>query len=110
VRDGWRRLADLIRAEAARHGSLQDFADAAGLSRTVERLAAAEADAYRQHTIDRLEAVMGWQHGSVDRILEGQQPQPVPDPGWERLAAAWPRLTQRGRRIVLAVVEELLRP
>jgi hypothetical protein len=108
VPQGWNRLAELIRAEVARQGGARAFAESSGIGqRTVERLENGEQSGYRTGTIDRLEAAMGWQHGSVDRVLEGGQPQPLPDPIMAKILDAWPHLSRRDRRVVLALVEAL---
>jgi transcriptional regulator with XRE-family HTH domain len=109
MQEGWRRLAELIRADAAgRYDSLASMARAAGLSvRTIEDITAGRRRSYRETTLYRIEAALGWEHGSARRLVEGSPVQREIDPVFARVRDAWPRLTERDRHIVLAVVEAL---
>jgi hypothetical protein len=62
---------------------------------------------YRETTLYRIEAALGWEHGSARRLVEGSPVQREIDPVFARVRDAWPRLTERDRHIVLAVVEAL---
>lgn len=108
---GWGRLAELIRADAARFRSLAELADTAGLSlRTVEELTAGRRTRYRDTTLHAVESALGWEHGAALRVVEGGRLRREPDPGLARVRDAWPRLSHRDQRIVLAVIDAVSGP
>lgn len=106
---GWRRLAEAIRSDATgRYDTLGQLARAAGLStRTVEELTAGRRTRYRDSTLYAIEAALGWEHGDAQRVVEGGKRQRRPDAGLARIEDAWPRLSERDRRVLLAVLDAL---
>lgn len=111
---GWARLAELIRAEmpAAGYSTVGQLARRAGVSRrTVEDLLAGKRTRYKDDTLYGLETALGWEHepSSVQRVVEGGKPIRVKDHGLARVEDAWPRLSERDRRIVLAIIELMSR-
>lgn len=106
---GWRRLAEQIRAEMpARYETVAQLARAAQLSpRTIEELIAGRKTHYRDSTLYGVDTALGWEPGSALRVVQGGKPRRMPDPGLARLADAWPRLSERDKRILLAVLDAL---
>lgn len=106
----WRRLGELIRADQEQlYGTQQEFADAAGVSlRTVESLLSGQPANYRTRTVADVEAALEWEPGSIQRVLEGGRPRRSPHPELARVARAWPRLSDRDRRLILALVGAML--
>ena len=108
--DDWRRLGRFVAAERARLGlSPAQLAAQIGLSkRTIENVEAGGRDTYRHTTLSRIEDALGWEPGSVERILAGGDPARTRDPVLEQLAVLWPSLTPRQRRAVLELVSAFL--
>jgi hypothetical protein len=55
---------------------------------------------------------MGWRAGSIDRVVNGQNPiveSVQEDPVAERMRELWPALSDEARAVVLRVVELLAR-
>jgi transcriptional regulator with XRE-family HTH domain len=113
VSDGWQRLGRRVKAERGRRGYLTagELAAAAGLSvRTVETIeSGAHTGRPRETTLAKLERALGWQDGSVERILEGGRPRYVTDPLLERVVAVWPQLAGDDQIRVVGLVERLAR-
>lgn len=109
---GWKRLADQIRADAAgRYDTLRQLARAAGLStRVVEDLTAGRRTRYRERTLAGVESALEWEPGSARRVVEGGKPRRLQDPDLARVVNAWPRLSERDRRVLLALLDALSRP
>lgn len=107
---GWERLAQAIRGESGRHyTTLRDLADSAGLShRTVEELAAGRRTGYRDSTLYRIEAALGWSHGSALRIVHGGRPIRGQDPALARFVDNWDGLTVRDRGLLSALLDAML--
>lgn len=108
---GWRRLADAIRSDApARYDTMSQLARAAGVStRTVEELTAGRRTRYRESTLWAVESALGWEHGDALRIVEGRRRRRVRDPGLARITDAWPRLSDRDKRVLLVLLDALTR-
>lgn len=106
---GWQRLAELIRADAvALYRTHERFARSAHLGkRTVEKLLAGQPGNYRPDTVYRVEAALGWEHGSLEDVLAGRDVTYVQDGGLATIEEAWPHLSPRDRRIILAVLDAL---
>ena len=110
--DRWTRLGRLIRAERVHLGyrTLGAFAHAAGVSRgTISNLERGTRDRYQPETVAAVEAVLGWQAGSVVKILGGGKPTREDDADLALILAAWPRLDARARRALRVAAEALRR-
>lgn len=95
---------------AARFDTLTQLARAAHLSvRTVEDLTAGRRSSYRDSTLRAIEAALGWERGDAQRVVQGAQPRRLPDHGLGQIVDAWPRLSERDRAVMLAVLEALRR-
>lgn len=106
---GWARLGQLITAERVRRGhrSLAAFAAASGISKTtLDSLEHARKTNYAPDTIAQLEHALGWQAGSVQRVLAGLEPRPDGDPTLTALLNAWPRLSPGSRRMLMVLAIE----
>lgn len=103
----WERLGALVTAERARqHRTVAGFARAIGLSKaTVDNIENHRRTSYDTTTVAAIEHAMGWQPGSVDRVLSGLQPVPVADADLTAVIDAWPTLSPGARRMlrILAV-------
>lgn len=105
----WKRLGRIVRAERARLGyhSVATFAKAAGLSSTtVDNVENARKSSYRADTIGALELALGWRAGSVQRVLDGHDPEHDPDEDLAAIVAAWPRLSAGARRMLKILATE----
>jgi transcriptional regulator with XRE-family HTH domain len=98
----WREVGESVRrARGARRQTQADFAHEIGLSvRLVGALESGETRSYEPATIDRVEAALGWAHGSVQRVVEGGRPVIEADPYLARVRDAWPRLPPEFRRML----------
>jgi DNA-binding XRE family transcriptional regulator len=89
------------------------FAEAIGLGpRTISSIERAENDNYDPSTIDAIEIAMGWRAGSIDRVVNGQNPivESAPkDQLVERMRELWPALTNEATAVVVRLVELLAR-
>lgn len=103
----WVRLGARVAADRARQGhSAASFAASAGLSSTtIDSIEHARKESYDQGTIAVLEQALGWQQGSVLRVLAGLEPKPVDDPDLTAIADAWPRLSPGARRMLRTLAE-----
>lgn len=75
--------------------------------RTLSDLERGARDTYSAETLATVEAALGWQPGSVRRVLDGGEPARDPDDDLAAILAAWPHLDDRGRRVLRAVAEVL---
>lgn len=92
------------------HRSLAAFAAATGLSRTtLDSIEHARKNSYDPATLAVLEGALGWQAGSVERVLSGLEPLPVEDPDLTAVTNAWPRLSAGSRRMLAILATEAAR-
>jgi transcriptional regulator with XRE-family HTH domain len=108
---GWRRLARVLAEEAkAQRLSWSALARRARVSpRTLFDLRQGDRSSYEGEILDRIETALGWQPGSIERVLEGRAPTRMADPDLARIHHAWRDLPPEVRR-VLADVAEHYRP
>jgi hypothetical protein len=104
----WKRLGATVTAERVRRGhrTLVGFARSAGLSKTtMDSIESARATSYAPATLAALEDALGWQPGSVDRVLRGLSPLMDEDPDLTAVLDVWPQLSAGSRRMlrILAV-------
>lgn len=106
---GWQKLARLIRADApALYKNNRELAIAAEVSvSTIESLKAGRRTSYRDVTLHGIEAALGWEHDSARAVVGGRQVVRQTDRALARVQDAWPHLSVRDRRIVLALVAAL---
>jgi len=105
----WKRLGMMVTAERVRRGhrSLAAFSAATGLSTTtLDSIEHGRAKAYSPSTLATLEHFLGWQPGSVDRVLRGLGPEPEDDADLRALIDAWPRLSPGSRRMLALLAIE----
>lgn len=110
--DRWERLGHLVTAGRLRQGhrSLASFAAVSGLSRTtLDSIEHGRKSSYDPATLATLEGALGWQVGSVERVLAGLKPQPVEDPDLAAVTNAWPRLSAGSRRMLAILAVEAAR-
>lgn len=108
----WKRLGAVVTTERIRRGhhTLSAFARATGLSRTtLDSIENARKAGYSPTTIAALEHVLGWQVGSVDRVLRGLGPLLDEDADLTALIDAWPHLSPGSRRILRRLAVEAAR-
>lgn len=108
---GWGALAKAIDDDRQRlRLSWSALSRRSGVSlRTLYDLRRGERTSYSLETMDRLEDALHWQHGSIERVVDGRRPQRKPDPDMARIEAAWRNLPPAVRR-VLADVAEMYSP
>ena len=112
VADRWKRLGSLVTAGRLRQGhrSLAAFAATTGLSRTtLDSIEHGRKQSYDPATLATLEGALGWQTGSVQRVLSGLEPLQVEDPDLTAVTNAWPRLSAGSRRILAILAVEAAR-
>jgi transcriptional regulator with XRE-family HTH domain len=107
----WRGLAREVDAERERQRlTWPALAKRAGISpRTLFDIRKGERTSYHPESLDRLESGLGWEHGSVERVLAGQAPRRKADPDLARLQNAWRDLSVDVRRTLADVAEHYLR-
>jgi hypothetical protein len=108
----WKRLGAAVTAERVRlgHRTLVGFARAAGLSKTtVDSIESARASSYAPSTLAALEHALGWQPGSVERVLKGLPPLADEDPDLTAVIDAWPQLSAGSRRMLRILAVESAR-
>lgn len=108
----WKRLGAVVTTERIRRGhhTLAAFARATGLSRTtLDSIENARKDGYSPTTTAALEHALGWQVGSVDRVLRGLGPLLDEDADLTALIDAWPRLSPGSRRMLRLLAVEAAR-
>lgn len=92
------------------HRTLVGFARSAGLSKTtVDSIESARATSYAPATLAALEDALGWQVGSVERVLKGLEPHLDEDPDLTAVIDAWPRLSPGSRRMLQILATEAAR-
>lgn len=92
------------------HRSMAAFAASSGLSRTtVDSIEHGRKTSYDPGTLAALEDALGWQPGSVERVLHGLDPLPIEDPDLAAVLNAWPRLSAGSRRILAIAATEAAR-
>jgi transcriptional regulator with XRE-family HTH domain len=114
TRRGWQRLGAAVRRDRVRRQLTQaQFAEVIGLKpRTISNIERASKDSYDPATIDAVELAMGWQVGSVDRVINGQEPvlvEPGEDASMDRLRELWPMLSEDAKATILRLIEYLVR-
>jgi hypothetical protein len=105
----WERLGTLVTAERVRRGhrSLAAFAASTGLSTsTLDSIEHGRKTSYDPSTVAALEHALGWQAGSVERVLNGLEPLPDSDPDLTAVIDAWPKLSAGSKRILRILATE----
>lgn len=108
--DGWRKVGGYVRAERKRRRQTQpEFAADVGISpRLLTDLETAARDNYDDGTIAVVEDLLGWEPGSLARVVAGAAPRPRRvDPQLARLHAAWVSVPPDGR-VLLADLAEFM--
>jgi hypothetical protein len=104
VRNGWVEAGRAVRDARERQWPTQKgFALAIGLPvRTLGDVENGRRDSFGTATLGPIEDALGWPRGSIRRFAtEGIPIRPLPDPEFERLRAAWHRLSDDAK-VVLA--------
>jgi hypothetical protein len=106
--EGWIRLGETIRKERSRRWPRRpDFARACGLGmRVVTALERHERTNFTDETIAAVEAALGWEPGSADRVRAGLRPRRLEDPDFARLRGLWPLLSPDARRMLVRLAED----
>jgi transcriptional regulator with XRE-family HTH domain len=110
---GWLALGRLVVRErrAQRFRTRREFAAHIGIStRTLDSLETGAREAYSADTIAAVEIALGWEPGSVERVVAGSTPSPVRDPELDRLLRAWRALPVEARRMLAEIAERALGP
>lgn len=104
----WDRLAEFVTTQRAALGlSIAQLSKVSGLSTsTLDSVEHHRKTAYDPATLAALERSLRWRGGSVERILNGMDPQPIQDPDLEAVIAAWPRLSPGARRMLRILATE----
>jgi transcriptional regulator with XRE-family HTH domain len=104
----WDLLAGHVTTQRAYLGySIAQLASISGLSTsTLDNVEHGRKTSYDPATISALERALRWRHGSVERILNGLEPQPMQDPDLDALIAAWPKLSPGARRMLRILATE----
>lgn len=105
----WERLGSLVTAERVRRGhrSLAAFAASTGLSTsTLDSLEHGRKTSYDPSTLSALEHALGWQAGSVERVLAGRDPLLDSDPDLTAVVDAWPHLSAGTKRLLRILATE----
>lgn len=88
----------------------EDFAAACRLSvRVVGELERAERTNFTAETLGAVEAALGWEPGSADRVRAGLAPRRREDNDLARLRALWPRLSPGSRRMLVELAERAVK-
>lgn len=69
----------------------------------------ARKTSYDPGTFATLEDALGWQPGSVERVLHGLEPQPVEDPDLAAVMNNWAKLSPGSRRMLAILATEAAR-
>lgn len=109
--DGWERLGRRIAVERGRRWrSRAAFARAAGVSsRVVDDLENGRRNNYSDATLGAIEATLGWEPGTAQRVVEGLRVKREADPLATRLMDAWQHLSPDARRLLVEIAERVLR-
>lgn len=108
----WERLGVEIAAARVRRGytTRGAFASATGLSTTtLDKIEHGRRTSYGPATIATIEHALGWQNGSIDRVLRGLKPQLDEDQDLTALLDVWPRLSAGSRRLLRLYAAEAAR-
>lgn len=110
VDEGWVRLGDVVRRERSRRWPRRrEFARECGLSeRVITALELHERDNFSAETIAAVEAALGWDPGSAERVRSGLRPVRREDADLARLRTLWPRLSRDARRMLVRFAEDAL--
>lgn len=106
------RLADAVTAERVRRGyrTRSAFALASGLSlSTLDNIEHGRKQSYDPATLAALEHALGWESGSVVKVLQGLDPKQLEDSDLSALVDAWPRLSSGARRMLRILATEASR-
>lgn len=103
----WDQLAAQVTTQRAHLGySIAQLSAVSGLSTsTLDNIEHNRKNAYDPATLSALERALRWRPGSIQRVLNGLEPQALQDPDLDALIAAWPKLSPGSRRMlrILAV-------
>lgn len=103
----WDQLAAHVTTQRAHLGySIAQLSGISGLSTsTLDNIEHNRKVSYDPATLSALEWALRWRPGSIQRILNDLEPQPMQDPDLDALIAAWPKLSPGARRMlrILAV-------
>lgn len=79
---------------------------ACDLSKTVlDELENGRRGNFSPDTIAAVEAALGWEPGSAERVRKGQEPREYEDPMLTRLRVLWARLSPDARAMLVEVAE-----
>lgn len=114
--DGWQRVSSAVRARRGESGmSLEQIASVSGVSKaTWAKIENAQQQHYWSSVIAKIESVLGWERGSIDRIRDGGTPvmRPVGTPtvgSPQALLAALSELTDAELAAVEGFARQLVR-
>ena len=104
----WDGLAAAMKARRGQLGySIAQLSAVSGLSTsTLDNIEHNRKSSYDTTTISALERALRWQPGSVQRVLNGMDPQTTSDPDLDAILAAWPRLSPGARRMLRILATE----
>ena len=107
--EGWRRAGGRVRTARTRAGyTAKQFAEVCGISeRTLWALEKGERDSFSDETLNRIEAELGWEPGSLRRLVEGGQIRYVDE--LRRIIDLWPRLDTQTRTLLAELAERAAR-
>lgn len=104
----WKRAGIQVQERRAKLGikTAAEFAARAHVSiETIGNIENGRRTNYTPGIRAAVEDVLGWAQGSFMAVADGAKPTLKPDPLLERVQAAWPRLDDQARRMVVAAVE-----
>lgn len=107
----WARLGrEVVAARSARWHTRKEFAAVCGLSiRVVSDIERGRRDNYDPATLGTIQNCLGWEPGSVERVLNGGKPKVAVDPLLKRLHDAWPHLSTDAQRMLVRQAEDAIR-
>jgi transcriptional regulator with XRE-family HTH domain len=108
--DGWGKLGRLVRGERTRLRLTQsEFATEIGISeRLLTDIETAARSNYDANTVSLVEHALGWEAGSVERVVTGQQPVMArTDPLLRRVQHCWPHLSGDAQQVIVQLSEIL---
>lgn len=109
---GWERVGQLVREERIARGckTYVEFRKVVHLSvGTLGNIEKARRTGYSAATKQQVEDALGWERGSIDRIVEGGQLDQARDPGLVRIISSWHLLQDSIRKVILDIVDGALR-